>query len=227
LIGVGYGGLRVVSRDAGLTWGDRRSEAPEGGDDENLLRAVVYGKGRWIATGWQLFTSDDGVTWTNHGMINDGPKIERCNIVEGLAYKDGYFYAACPTGTPSELFRSVDGLEWESFAEIGDTGGHLSLTYRGGRFVSYGDERRSFESVDGLAWSELAGVDEATFCEGEFRSLDECHGAAWFDGAYFKEEWGGYILRSTDGQGFDEVYADDESNTLYRSRAMAKGYVAP
>ena len=194
--------------------------------DQNLLRAVVYGKGRWIATGWKLFTSDDGVEWTDHGMINDGPKIRSCNIVEGLAYKDGYFYAACPTGTPSEVFRSSDGVEWESFAEIGDTGGHLFMGYRGGRFVAYGDEQRSFESQDALAWSEL-GIDEATYCEDTWKTLDECHGAAWFDGAYFREEWGGYILRSTDGEDFEEVYEDDQSNTLYRSRAMAEGFVAP
>ena len=99
LIGVGYGGLRIVSRDNGKTWGDRASDIADGKDDEYLLRAVVYGKGRWIATGWKLWTSDDGVNWTPHGMIKDGPKIRGCSIVEGLAYKDGYFYAACPVSS--------------------------------------------------------------------------------------------------------------------------------
>ena len=46
---------------------------------------------------------------------------------------------------------------------------------------------------------------------------------AWFDGASLREEWGGYILRSTDGQDFAEVYADDESNTLYRTARWPRG----
>lgn len=125
------------------------------------------------------------------------------------------------------MFRSNDGLTWESHAEIGDTGGHLFMSYRAGRFVAYGDERRSFESLDARAWSELSGIEEATYCEETWKTLDACHGAAWFDGAYFREEWGGHILRSSEGENFDEVYSDDESNTLYRSRAMAQGFVVP
>jgi hypothetical protein len=219
--------LRIVSRDNGKTWGDRASEIADGKDDEYLLRAVVYGKGRWIATGWKLWTSDDGVKWTPHGMIKDGPKIRGCSIVEGLAYKDGYFYAACPVGSPSEVFRSEDGLSWTSFAKIGDTSGHLFMTYRGDLFAAYGDTKKSFTSSDARSWSLLDGVSEATYCDGAYRSSADCLDAAWFDGVWLREEWGGDILRSTDGKRFDRVYSDDQSNTLYRSRAMAQGYVAP
>src|SRR5438034_72582 len=56
LIGVGYGGIRIVSRDGGKTWGERAYETTNGGDDAVLLRAVVYGKGIWVATGWKLWT---------------------------------------------------------------------------------------------------------------------------------------------------------------------------
>ncbi len=96
------------------------------------------------------------------------------------------------------------------------------MSYRGDRFVAYGDEARSFESFDALEWSELAGIDEATYCEDAWKTLDECHGAAWFDGGYFREEWGGHILRSTDGQDFDEVYEDDQKTTR-ETRSIAAG----
>ncbi|MEO5726350.1 MAG: hypothetical protein ABI134_00845, partial [Byssovorax sp.] len=90
IITVGYGGIRIVSRDQGLTWGDRASEVTNGGDDEVLLRAVTYGKGLWIATGWKYWTSPNGVDWTDHGLVGKG--ILPCGIVEGLAYFDGAFW---------------------------------------------------------------------------------------------------------------------------------------
>ena len=85
LIGVGYGGIRIVSRDGGNTWGDR-GFAANGGDDDDLLRAVAYGKG--------CGSPRDGSSglrrrrhWTDHGMLKAGPLTT--SIVEGLAYKDG------------------------------------------------------------------------------------------------------------------------------------------
>src|SRR6185436_10233408 len=103
LIGVGYGGIRIASRDGGKTWGDRSYETTSGGDDDVLLRAVVYGKGLWVATGWKLWTSTDGVKWTDHGKLKDGP-VKSCAIIEGLAYKDPNFYGVCD----GNVFRSSD-----------------------------------------------------------------------------------------------------------------------
>jgi hypothetical protein len=225
LIGVGYGGIRIVSRDGGAAWGERSSFSADGGDDFNLLRAVVYGKGKWIATGWKLVTSNDGKSWTDHGMINDNDFMP-CNIIEGLAYADGWFYAAC-SGNPSVTFRSSDGLEWQEFGTIGQTDGHLFLTYRSGKFVAYGDNARSFESNDGKTFSEMSGIESATFCEGTWKSEQACFEAAWFDGVYLRTEWQGKIARSTTGSGWEKAYEDDELNTLYRSRAITAGYVAP
>jgi hypothetical protein len=226
IIGVGYGGIRIVSRDGGLSWGSRASEAPSGGDDHDLLRAVAYGKGRWIASGWRLFSSDDGIEWTDHGYFQEDGIIPDKVIIEGLAYKDGYFYAA-GDGNPSRIYRSEDGLEWSRHGSIGDTVKHTGLTYRGGVFVSYGDSETSYRSADGLSWEEM-GIANATYCENAWKSLEDCHDAAWFDdGFYLIPEWGGDIRRSTTGSNFQRVYADDQENTLYRARAVAEGYVAP
>jgi hypothetical protein len=224
IVGVGYGGLRIVSRDQGRTWGSRAAFAADGVDDENLLRAVVYGKGLWIATGWKLVTSNDGVHWTDRGLIAKLPDPRpSCNVVEGLAFKEPTFYAACA----ATLFRSDDGLKWTPVAPIGDTGDHLFLTYRAGQFIAYGDTKTSFRSVDGLAWSILPGIQQASFCGGEFRSQSDCGDASWFDGVYLRPEWKSKILRSTDGAKFDQVYLDDMQNTVYQGRAFAEGYVSP
>jgi hypothetical protein len=221
LIGVGYGGIRIVSRDGGGTWGDRAYAETAGGDDVELLRAVVYGKGLWIATGWKLVTSTDGVHWTDHGKIAAGP-IPACNIVEGLAYRDGTFFAACD----SSVYRSGDGLTWTKLSSIGNTGGHLFLTYRGGKFVAYGDTMTSFQSDDALTWTVMPNIQQATYCKDAFASQTDCAGSSWFDGVFLRADWGGFISRSTDGQKFTRADADDQTNTLYQSRAVAAGYVA-
>jgi hypothetical protein len=226
IIGVGYGGIRIVSRDGGRTWGDRVYAAPDGGDDQDLLRAVAYGKGRWIATGWKLMSSDDGLHWTDHGLLSAGIFAHN-NIVEGLAYKDGYFYAAGDAQSAAQIYRSADGLAWEDYARGGDTVKHTGLTVHAGVFVSYGDSAASYQSNDGKTWTAM-GIDNATFCEGDWKSLADCHDAWWFDdGFYLLPEWGGQIRRSTTGSSFTTVYTDDQKNTLYRERAVAEGYVAP
>lgn len=227
LVGVGYGGIRVVSRDDGKTWGDRAYATSNGGDDLELLRAVAYGKGLWLATGWKLVTSSDGVHWTDRGKLADGP-IADCNIVEGLAYDAGFFYAACtPWNAPGTIYRSADGLTWKKYSTIGKTDGHLFLTYRGGQFVAYGDSLTSYQSSDALAWSELSGVNQATFCEDAYQAQAACHDSSWFDGVWLRADWQGKIARSIDGKTFTQVYLDDQHNTLYQSRAIAAGYVAP
>jgi hypothetical protein len=239
IMAVGYGGIRVVSRDLGLTWGDRASEVADGGDDEYLLRAVAWGNGTWIATGWKYMTSEDGVSWVDHGFLND-EGILPCNIVEGLVFHDGAFYAACGAyvggDAVSAVFRSVDGASWSDvYGTIGDTsddtGGHLYMAARDGQLVAWGDTGVTYTSTDAMNWSILDGVTRATFCDGSFQSADDCHPdgdpISWWDDFYLRAEWKGLIQRSRDGTAYTDVYVDDQENSLYRSLSFARGYVAP
>jgi hypothetical protein len=224
LVAVGYGGLRVVSRDLGATWGDHAFSEAGGGDDLELLRAVVWGNGLWVSTGWKLFTSPDGVTWQDHGKLreNGGPDIMPCNIVEGLAFREGYFYAIC-----DGIMRSTDGLKWDKFGPLPDLGGHAYMTYRAGQFVAYGDNKTSYSSPDALTWTPMDGLSQATYCDGAFRNHDDCKDSAWFDSIWLRADWGGKIMRSTDGNTFTVAYQDEQQNTPYQSRAIAEGYVKP
>ncbi|MEQ1564410.1 MAG: hypothetical protein ABMA64_02145 [Myxococcota bacterium] len=227
LVGVGYGGIRLVSRDGGATWSDVVSFAPNGLDDEDLLRAVTYGDGLWLATGWRWVTSPDGVEWTDHGLIADAAGWPPCNIVEGLAWADGAFYAACADWYgEGHVYRSVDAHTWTLHGDLGPTGGHLFLSHHQGTFAAYGDSGTSLVSTDAVTWTELPGVVRATWCDGAYVSEVDCAGPAWFDGAYFSTSWPDTVRRSTDGVTWADVYVDPDGNSLYQPRAMAEGLVA-
>jgi len=226
IVAVGYGGVRIVSRDGGLTWTDRVITPGSMGDDQGLLRAVAYGKGLWIATGWQILTSTDGINWTDRGLVDDGG-LKGCHIVEGLTYANGSFYAACGIGT-GLVYRSADGMNWTMIGMIGDTKQHVFITYRGGKFVAWGDTKTTFQSTDAVTWTVMDGVSEGTYCLGAFRNRSDCHEAAWFeDGFWLNMKSPGLILRSTDGNKFDTVFTDDRNYTIYDSRVFTPGYVAP
>ena len=230
LVGVGYGGLRITSRDGGRSWTSRLAAATGGLDDYNLLRAVAYANGMWLATGWCATTSTDGVTWTPLARINQPGGVawngaSACNLVEGLTSDGEAFYATC--GSPHRVFRSTDGANWTQHGTIGEMGGHPAIAFRGGAFYAYGDLGTSFRSTDGTTWSTVPGLTRATFCEGTWKSRDACHGASWFDGAFFQSEWQSRVTRSTDGSKFEVVHDDPSNNTLYQPRAIAEGWVAP
>lgn len=230
LVGVGYGGLRIASRDGGATWTSRASEQNGGGDDFALLRAVAYANGKWLATGWSQTTSLDGVTWTPLQRINQAggatwTGASDCQLVEGMTSDGDAFYAAC--GSPLRIFRSTDASTWSAIGTIGDLGGHPALAHRDGTFYAYGDAGTSYRSTNGVTWTLDASLTQATYCEGVWKSRTACHGASFWDGFFFQSEWQSRVTRSVDGQTFTTVHDDPSNNTLYQPRAMAAGWVAP
>lgn len=244
IVGVGYGALRVVSRDRGLTWSDAAENASAGGDDEDLLRAVAWGSaagGRWIATGWKLFSSADGVAWTDHGKLSEG--ILPCNIVEGLTFYQGKFWAACGHYTANDLvtaaFTSTDGLTWDP-TPVGTwtwEGGHVYLGTTGTELFSWGDDGKTYRSTSGVDWTEDPSITAGLYCEGVLESSADCApnsvgngyfgGVFWQDGVWLEPEWMGKIARSTNGVDFTTVHDDPIGNTVYKGTAFAAGFAAP
>jgi len=231
LVGVGYGGLRITSRDGGKTWTSRRAEANGGLDDYNLLRAIAYANGMWLATGWSATTSTDGVTWTPLRRINQGGAggvtwsgASECGLTEGLTSDGKAFYAAC--GFPIKAYRSTDGTSWSMVGTVGDLGGHPALAYRNGVFHAYGDNGTSYRSTDAVTWTVVPGLAKATFCEGAWKSLVACHDASWYEGGFLRGIWQSQVSRSTDGVTFTVVHDDPSNNSLYTGRAVGEGWVA-
>lgn len=231
-VAVGYGGLRLVTRDGGKTWSGIAT-SNGGGDDYDLLRAVAHANGKWLAVGWSATTSTDGVTWTPMRRINQAGGVTwngapSCGLVEGLTSDGTYFYAACAEyGQPHKAYRSADGTTWTALGTIGNVGGHPALAHRGGVFYAYGDPGTSFRSTDAVTWTVDPGLVRATFCENQWKSRAACHEASWFGGFYFQSEWQSKVTRSADGVAFVVVHDDASNNSLYAPRAMAEGFVKP
>ena len=92
----------------------------------------------------------------------------------------------------------------------------LFLSYRGGKFVAYGDSKTSYQSSDALTWTVMSGIEQATYCDGTYKSRSACLESAWFDGVWLRADWQGIISRSTDGKSFARAYLDDQKHTLYQ-----------
>jgi hypothetical protein len=149
---VGYGGRRLRSTDDGQTWVDDVQIEANGGDDDALLRTVVWGTPGFVTLGWRSMTSPDGKTWTDHGA----------NIGQWLGaavYAKGTYVAVGGYGMRAV---SADGVTWTDHS-IDTTATHPGdgLVYggvMGGRFVSANDDGARSFSPDGIAWTYATGA---------------------------------------------------------------------
>jgi len=223
IIAVGYGGLRIVSRDLGKTWKNETHWSTDGKDDQDLLRTIAYGNGVWLSAGWRLVSSADGVTWTDHGMAEDVITAIRCPVTDGLAFGDGKFLLACG----SNLASSSDGLAWTKVARTPDVGGHPYLIWDEAqqRFVCSGDDGPSFVSSDGASWTKIS-ITQAHLCEGTIKPKSACQ-SFYTQGVFLSTEWGGVIRRSINGTSFEQTYQDKFENNLFTEYSFGVGRVAP
>ncbi len=204
IMAVGYGGIRVISRDGGLTWAKVAELGANGVDDSNLLRAVAYGNGTWAVAGWKHFNSRDGLSWTPQ------PAPRGCNLMQGLAFGNGVFVGTCGISA----WTSYDGITWTGPYPVGDTMGHTYVFFFEGKFYSSGDSSNSYVSSDGKSWQPVAFRKVAT-C-GALKDGSACPGNFWDGGYHYDVAWvGRRIQRSTDGASWKTVYSDNNLNAPY------------
>lgn len=217
IVAVGYGGLRVVSRDNGLTWKNRAELSMSGGDDNDLLRGVAYGNATWVSVGWRVFTSVDGaVTWQEQTPAHG------CGLMEGVSFGAGHFIGTCGT----DAYESSDGVSWTHLTSIGDTGGHTYIFFVNGMFYSSGDSKKSYSSPDGHTWTEIVGTQAVAFCDGRLQTRTACPGF-WNAGMYLGSQWESKITRSTDAVHFTTVFDDPGNNAPYTEYSFAMGQSPP
>lgn len=224
IVAVGYGGRRLRSLDLGLSWIDLIEDDPDGGDDQNLLRATSFANGLFVAVGWRIWSSPDGASWSEHSVSG----AQWCG---GVAYGNGTFLCA---GGCGQSLVSTDGTTWQEASDALDGCSHLrSLAFGNGIFVAFGDSGIAVTSNDGSSWTDPQNVGGSgvIFRNGEFvANGDDMHytstnGTDWTQhagttnteafghGVYLRGQWKGRIERSTDGTSWTTVF-DDGGNHL-------------
>ena len=197
-VGVGYGGIRILSRDGGKTWSKTGEVQQRGGDDGNLLRSVAFGNKLWVAGGWdKWWTSPNGADWTL--------RPHKLGIIQGLAYGNKMFIASTIDGN---ILRSFDGLAWTGLGNAG-MGKHSRVVFGNGLFAVSGDPGQTVTSPDGTKWQKSPVADPVAFCGGEFKTNSACYGdkynaGFWIEGTWLRDAGG--IQLSSDSKAWKTVF---------------------
>lgn len=202
-LAVGYGGRRMITADGGKTWTHDTAWVEKGGDDNNLLRGVCYGAGKFVAVGGSqiapIVVSKNGVDWEEQkfegGWLGD------------VAYGNGWFVTV---GGGGSYLRSKDGVKWSSRernkeSKAGYPRHYRKIAFGNGLFVAVGDKGRRTISSDGKTWINDQPINEnlkrqnIIFANGRFVIIGS----------------GGYLITSTDGHSWNK--ADSQTDDDLRS----------
>jgi hypothetical protein len=210
-VAVGYGGRRIATRD-GHTWLHDQELAPDGGDDDNCLFSVAYGKGRFVAVGGgarigRVMTTADGKDWRE-------VKSYRFRV-NPVLFGNGRFLA----GTQKQIETSDDGETWQTAGKIDAKGG---LYFRQGAFgndafVFCGDVSNNPGPRDG--W-RCATADGKTI-EGLATDLPANHlHVAFGAGRFVMVGNNGFRQSSKDGRAWDDASdpAEDFRSIFFTGR---------
>jgi hypothetical protein len=149
-IGGPMGSAAVLSSTNGYDWQIALTNLTD------QLSAIAHGNGLWVVTGDDggIYTSSNGVNWTNHSLP---PTIYDLNKV---VYGNGYFIAF-PV-YHDFVYVSTNGMDWVSnSAPLADE--IARVKFLNGRFMGAGGDNDNgfvFSSTDGIAWQKttLPGI---------------------------------------------------------------------
>jgi hypothetical protein len=165
IVGVGYGGIRILSLDRGVTWCESAIDDPNGGDDGRLLRDVAFADGLFVAAGWDsIYVSENGWAWQD--VTGDSPTPSN-QWVGGIANGDGVWLSCGGFGT---AMRATTGLDWIEVDRPGESAGR-SIAYGDGTFVCSTDAGWVATTDGGDSWADFPSPDSASrvaFVDGAF-----------------------------------------------------------
>jgi len=217
LVAVGYGGIRVRSDDDGRSWTDYAQLRDGGTDDQDLLRCVAWGNGRFVALGWRFFSSTDGGTWTER----DNPSGQWFG---GVQYGNGWFLGA---GGVGECVRSRDGERWETCSNVTGFEAHIrALVFHEGRFYASGDEQVLYATEDGSSWETVDASFGSRFLwiEGGAVVASAEEAATTIDGTMLRGGPG--VIQRMMGGEWRDVFVIPNGNGVFQANRMAfaRGY---
>lgn len=123
------------------------------------IRDVVFGKGRFVAVGYDIkdndvdvtpiWTSTDGINWTQAAKLNAGAYIRY------IAFNGTRFVVAGGHSSAGYIFSSEDGLKWTERKTDMKTS-LKGLAWGNNTFVALGYQGSQFlASKDGIAWKKV------------------------------------------------------------------------
>lgn len=141
----------------------------------------VYAGGMFVAAGFDLFTSTDGITWTTRtSPAGFGDAID-------IAYGNGTFVAISSNGA-NRVATSTDGINWTS-RTAAENNTWNNIAYGNGLFVavSYDGTNRIMTSPNGVTWTARNVPAQAW------------EDVAYGNGRFVVNAFGGQTLTSFDG----------------------------
>lgn len=202
-VAVGYSGVRYLSTDNGKTWGNKVTSGGSG-DDGNLLRTVTYAKGVFVALGWKIWTSPDGITWTERN--NPGKQW-----FGGLEYGNSLFVAAGGTG---QTIYSTDGIAWTSGKGTGGEAAR-SVGFGNGTFMAATDPGNWWSTTNGIDWSKQSGGHgggDLMWCKDKFARPAECSDPLARNGGHTAFGNGVYVSAA-----FNKIERSEDSGKTWTS----------
>jgi len=128
---IDYYGQVYISSD-GIEW---KIQEP---DIEKSFSKIVYGDGKFVATGLDTGVSIDGINWTIQVKMEGN----------GVAYGNGLFVLVNDDGY---IATSPDGESWTQ--QTSNTTVYLtSVVYGNNEFVAVGRDKTIIKSTDGISW---------------------------------------------------------------------------
>jgi hypothetical protein len=219
-VAVGDNGATMRSLDLGKTWVDSKRLMT---GEIYGFRASAYGKGLFVAIGWQLYTSPDGKTWTMR-------KKDADQWMEGVALGNDMFVAA---GGYGQSTYSMDGITWPA-GGLRMTDPARSVAFGNGVWVARADSGHWWQTADGKTWTDIGGghgTDDVVFCGDKFSDSKACtlpvgHDAgrvAFGEGVWVGSD-DGKVDRSEDG---GKTWTIVTTPATDRINSISFAYVAP
>jgi len=154
VVGVGRNGRRSITRD-GVTWSEDNPD-----DVSHEYNGVVYGGGRWVAVGglnnYVISTSIDGRSWTDQTWAPS-----QWARLTSVAWNGTQFLASGINNDAPQVWRSVDGAQWENALTPTDRDSYTLLGAFDGYFYGVratGGLNRLWRSTDGAVWTDVLSV---------------------------------------------------------------------
>jgi hypothetical protein len=148
--GYSQGGKIAYSAD-GVTWTDVKLNSLF--LNNNILIAITYGNGKFVAGGYSVGWSTDGVTWTEVSNSTFGN-----NSINAITYGSNGSTVSkfVAVGNSGKMAWSTDGITWTAVSNSTfGTSIIRTIAYGNGKFVAGGNSGKMATSTDGVTWTAV------------------------------------------------------------------------